>query len=77
LLARALTEPTQSPYLPVINRQALIMLKAASERGFTPVSRPRIFRSGPAPGEGLHGCDTDDSLEDFLAIDPDGPTTTN
>lgn len=34
--------PIQSPYLPIINRQGLIMLKAASELGFSPVSRPRI-----------------------------------
>ena len=33
--------PIQSPYLPIINRQALIMLKAASELGFTPVTRGR------------------------------------
>lgn len=32
----------QSPYLPIINRQAQIMLKAASELGFTPSSRSRI-----------------------------------
>ncbi len=69
--------PMQSPYLPIINRQALIMLKAASELGFTPVSRPRIFASGPAPGEGLHGHDTTPAtgtLADFLASDPDSPT---
>jgi hypothetical protein len=53
------------------------MLKAASELGFTPVSRPRIFGGAPAPGEGLHGYDTDGTLEDFLASDPDGPTTIN
>lgn len=34
--------PLQSPYLAIINRQGLIMLKAASELGFSPVSRPRI-----------------------------------
>lgn len=32
----------QSPFLPIINRQGLIMLRAAAELGFTPVSRPRI-----------------------------------
>ena len=32
----------QSPYLPIINRQMLLMLKAASELGFSPVSRTRI-----------------------------------
>ncbi len=34
--------PIQNPYLPILNRQALIMLKAASELGFTPAARPRI-----------------------------------
>jgi len=32
----------QSPYLPIINKQAAIMLKAASELGFTPSSRTRV-----------------------------------
>lgn len=32
----------QSPYLAIINKQAMIMLKAASELGFSPVARPRI-----------------------------------
>ena len=71
--------PIQSPYLPIINRQALIMLKAASELGFSPVSRPRIFAAGPAPGEGLYGDQTTsaDTLDDFLATDPDRPATIN
>jgi P27 family predicted phage terminase small subunit len=34
--------PMQSPYLPVLNRQAVIMLKAAELLGFTPASRPRV-----------------------------------
>ena len=38
----------QSPYMPIVNRQALIMLKAASELGFTPAARPRIV-CGEAP----------------------------
>jgi P27 family predicted phage terminase small subunit len=32
----------QSPYLGIVNRQALIMLRAASELGFTPSSRSRV-----------------------------------
>ena len=32
----------QSPYLPIINKQAMIMLKAATELGFTPSARSRI-----------------------------------
>jgi len=34
--------PMQSPFLPILNKQAQIMLKAASEMGFTPASRARI-----------------------------------
>jgi P27 family predicted phage terminase small subunit len=64
----------QSPYLPVINRQALIMLKAASELGFSPVSRPRIF--GGQPGEVPRGPVAREpkgatvSLEEYLARPP-------
>lgn len=43
----------QSPFLPIINRQALIMLKAGGELGFTPVSRPRLAdRTGQAAPSG-------------------------
>jgi P27 family predicted phage terminase small subunit len=35
--------PTQSPYLSTVNRQAEIMMRIASEFGFTPASRSRIF----------------------------------
>jgi P27 family predicted phage terminase small subunit len=35
--------PVQSPYLATVNRQAEIMLRIASEFGFTPASRSRIF----------------------------------
>lgn len=34
--------PIQSPYLSIVNRQAEIMLRIASEFGFTPASRGRI-----------------------------------
>ena len=34
--------PQQSPYLSVMNKQAAIMLKAASEMGFSPSSRSRV-----------------------------------
>jgi P27 family predicted phage terminase small subunit len=37
-----LGNPIQNPYLPILNRQAAIMLKAASELGFTPSSRSRV-----------------------------------
>lgn len=39
--------PMQNPYLPIINKQASIMMKAASELGFTPSSRSRISVDAP------------------------------
>jgi phage terminase small subunit len=67
----------QSPYLAIINRQALIMLRAASELGFSPTSRPRAYAL-PVPGEGFHARTEIDekavpprasriSLDDYLA----------
>ena len=40
--------PMQSPYLAVANRQAEIMMRIASEFGFTPASRSRIATPPPA-----------------------------
>jgi P27 family predicted phage terminase small subunit len=42
--------PMQSPYVGVLNRQAQIMLKAASEMGFSPSSRSRVKVEGRKPG---------------------------
>ena len=39
----------QSPYMAVLNKQGLIMLKAAAEMGFTPSSRTRVETNGEAP----------------------------
>jgi P27 family predicted phage terminase small subunit len=42
--------PIQSPYVSIANRQAEIMLRVASEFGFTPASRSRVsapVQSGP------------------------------
>ena len=41
--------PIQSPYVSIANRQAEIMMRIASEFGFTPASRSRI--STPAKRE--------------------------
>ena len=41
--------PIQSPYLAIANRQTEIMMRIASEFGFTPASRSRI--STPASSE--------------------------
>ena len=71
--------PVQSPYLPIINKQAQIMLKAAEHLGFTPAARPRIGAplnplppindsavqqtAGEMPAE-------DDDLDGYLAGNP-------
>jgi P27 family predicted phage terminase small subunit len=46
--------PIQSPYLSIANRQAEIMMRIASEFGFTPASRSRI--STPEPAEPSRTC---------------------
>lgn len=51
-------EPMQNPYLPIINRQAQIMLKAAAELGFTPSSRSRVE---------IVGGETEDPADRFFA----------
>lgn len=65
----------QSPYLAIINRQCLIMLKAASELGFSPVSRPRIGRElgeavAPTVAKGPSSGNKVVSLENYLASHP-------
>jgi P27 family predicted phage terminase small subunit len=39
--------PIQSPYVSIANRQTEIMMRIASEFGFTPASRSRITVEGP------------------------------
>ena len=57
--------PIQSPYVSIANRQAEIMMRIASEFGFTPASRSRI--STPSNAER--------TLFDLLEKSPDEPTT--
>lgn len=42
--------PVQSPYIAIVNKQAVIMMKAASEMGFTPSSRSRVEVVGGEEG---------------------------
>src|SRR5262252_4495421 len=44
LLVKSPTQglPLQNPYLPIVNRQMVLMTRVASELGFTPCSRARI-----------------------------------
>jgi P27 family predicted phage terminase small subunit len=43
--------PMQSPWVAVMNRQALLMLRASAEMGFTPASRSRINVNGGQKAE--------------------------
>jgi P27 family predicted phage terminase small subunit len=75
MLFRQGTQVTTSPLIGIINRQAIIMLRAAGELGFTPVSRPRIQGTGPVADTlgTTYGREKDApqrSLEDYLAGAP-------
>lgn len=66
----------QSPFLPIINRQALIMSKLAAELGFSPTSRPRVGLT--LGGEGLNGSPThgseghgQETIQQYLDRAPD------
>lgn len=63
----------QSPYLAVVNRQALIMLKAAQELGFSPAARPRLASGRPIEvyeEKELDEGGAEPSLSDYLASNP-------
>jgi P27 family predicted phage terminase small subunit len=42
--------PIQSPYLPIVNKQAFIMLRAIDHLGFSPASRTRIMMGADPAG---------------------------
>lgn len=54
--------PIQSPYLSIANRQAEIMMRIASEFGFTPASRSRISVPSDAEPDLFDGIE-DDGVE--------------
>jgi P27 family predicted phage terminase small subunit len=65
----------QSPFLPIINRQALIMSKLAAELGFSPTARPRVGLT--LGGDALNGSSThgsegqgQETLQQYLARAP-------
>jgi P27 family predicted phage terminase small subunit len=60
----------QNPHLPVMNRQALLMLKSGGEMGFSPASRAAIGRSGE-PAQGRAGQIAGTPLAAYLAEKPD------
>jgi P27 family predicted phage terminase small subunit len=60
----------QNPFLPVVNRQALIMLRAGAEMGFSPSSRASIGRGEPL-SSGRAGQIAGTPLAAYLAEKPD------
>jgi P27 family predicted phage terminase small subunit len=60
--------PVASPYINMINQQAKIMLKAASELGFTPVSRPRVHGGPSVPAPVLNVGTTEAADEDHMSL---------
>jgi P27 family predicted phage terminase small subunit len=62
----------QNPFLPIVNRQALIMLKAGSEMGFSPAARASLGSSAPAFGNGsARRIRGESELDRYLALKPD------
>ena len=64
-----------SPYIRIINQQAMIILKAATELGFTPVSRPRVCAGPSVTGADLGNVSDAESgdrlsLQEFIARRP-------
>lgn len=45
--------PIQSPYLPIVNRQALLVLRAIDHLGFSPAARVRLVSGEPVAND--HG----------------------
>ena len=68
--------PVQSPYISIANRQAEIMMRIASEFGFTPASRSRI--AIPREVEPTlfddFGSDDEDQVEKSEQASPAGPS---
>jgi P27 family predicted phage terminase small subunit len=64
----------QSPYVGIINRAAMLMIRAASELGFSPAARPRLavatgmVMDAPALGA---PAPPSDNLDSFLARRPE------
>ena len=64
----------QSPLIPIINRQALIMMKAAAELGFSPTARPRVgltLGGGELNGSAnAKASGRQESIDEYLARAP-------
>jgi P27 family predicted phage terminase small subunit len=74
LLAQNGVQVVPSPLLAIINRTSLALMKAASELGFSPASRPRLHVAKPGARLGSNAGTKADpaaqSLDQYLASAP-------
>jgi P27 family predicted phage terminase small subunit len=64
----------QNPFLPIVNKQAMIMLKTGSEMGFSPASRAALAARNSGPASNWHGVSEPDrrgGLAAYIAQNPD------
>ncbi len=61
----------QNPFLPVVNRQAVIMMRAGGEMGFSPASRAALGRGGLDLPSGRAGQIAGTPLAQYLSEKPD------
>jgi P27 family predicted phage terminase small subunit len=65
----------QNPFLPILNRQALIMMRCGAEMGFSPSARMALGTSPNAAGGryigSRHGGSEGESLDAYLKEKPD------
>ena len=71
-----LVDGKQSVYLLILNRQAAIILRAAEQLGFTPVSRPRLANGlMPLPdATPIRAARADVELDEYLSVRPRIPS---
>lgn len=60
-----------SPYIGILHRTGILLVRAASELGFTPASRPRLTTGARAPWDGER--DDDDPWRHLRLIDGGKP----
>lgn len=73
LLVQQGEQTIPSPFVSILNKQALIMVKAASELGFTPVARARLAGAGldvPSESHASNKAAAADEFDRHMAARP-------
>jgi P27 family predicted phage terminase small subunit len=63
--------PIQNPYLAIVNRQTVIMMRAGAELGFSPAARASLGSAAPEFGGGGGQIEGEMSLREYAALNPD------